>query len=66
MNFTIKQFSESCGLCRTTIYKLINEGRLRTIKIGARRLIIESPQEFFDREHAMQNPSELEACHDDI
>ncbi len=28
------------GLSRSTIYELMNEGRLKTIKIGRRRLII--------------------------
>jgi excisionase family DNA binding protein len=36
---SIKEAAESCGLSRATLYRLITEGRLTTIKIGARRLV---------------------------
>jgi excisionase family DNA binding protein len=36
---SIKEAAESCGLSRATLYRLINEGRLTTIKIGACRLV---------------------------
>jgi excisionase family DNA binding protein len=37
---TIQQVQEMTGLGRTTIYKLIDEGRLKTILIGSRRLVV--------------------------
>jgi excisionase family DNA binding protein len=37
---TIQQVQEMTGLGRTTIYKLIDEGRLETILIGSRRLVV--------------------------
>lgn len=36
---SISQAAKALGLGRTSIYALINEGRLDTIKIGRRRLI---------------------------
>lgn len=37
--YSIKDLADLLGLGRTTIYKLIGEGRLTRIKIGARTLI---------------------------
>jgi excisionase family DNA binding protein len=36
---SITEAAEALGLGRTSIYALINDGRLETIKIGRRRLI---------------------------
>ena len=36
---SITEAAKALGLGRTSIYALINEGRLETIKIGRRRLI---------------------------
>jgi excisionase family DNA binding protein len=36
---SIKEFSRRNGIGRTTVYKEIKEGRLRTKKVGRRRLI---------------------------
>ena len=36
---TIEDFGKCHGLCRVTVYKEIAEGRLRTFKVGRRRLI---------------------------
>lgn len=54
MTTSIPRFCEATGLGRSTIYKLISEDRLRTVKIGARRLIIDSPEDFFAREYGLQ------------
>lgn len=44
--FTIKQvISESPGLSRSSLYREMKAGRLRFIKIGARRLVLESDLE---------------------
>jgi excisionase family DNA binding protein len=41
LSFTtsISEAARALGLGRTSIYALINEGRLETIKIGRRRLV---------------------------
>ncbi len=39
MTYTIDEVATLLGLGRTTIYKLIDEGHLTRIKIGARTLI---------------------------
>lgn len=36
---TVREAAAALSLGRTSIYALINEGRLETIKIGRRRLI---------------------------
>jgi len=35
----IKQVLYEMGISRTALYQLINEGKLRTVKIGRRRLV---------------------------
>lgn len=37
--YKINEVAQSLGLSRTTIYKLIGQGKLRRIKIGATTLI---------------------------
>ncbi len=36
---TIKNTCEATGLGRTTVYHLINSGKLKTVKIGRRTLV---------------------------
>jgi len=36
---SISEAAKALGLGRTSIYALINEGRLETVKIGRRRLV---------------------------
>ncbi len=36
---SIKEAAEACGLSRATMYRLLNDGKLTTIKVGARRLV---------------------------
>ena len=38
---SVDECAYSLGLCRDTIYKLMDSGRLEFVKIGARRLIPE-------------------------
>ena len=46
---SITDAARALSLGRTSIYALINEGRLKTIKIGRRRLIkVESIRELLD------------------
>jgi excisionase family DNA binding protein len=37
--YSIREAAEASGLSRATLYRLISDGRLKTVKIGARRLI---------------------------
>ena len=36
---SVKEAAQALGVGRTTIYVLINEGKLETIKVGRRRLV---------------------------
>jgi len=36
---SLPEAAQACGLSRATIYRLHNSGKLKTIKIGARRLV---------------------------
>jgi excisionase family DNA binding protein len=36
---SIEETAEACGLSRATLYRLVANGRLATLKIGARRLV---------------------------
>lgn len=62
MTNNIKSFAKAVGLSRATIYKLIKEKRLKTVKICQRRLVIESPQEFLSREFDLQQSQKEEAA----
>lgn len=39
MSYSVRDVAEMLGLGRTTIYKLMNDGHLTRIKVGARTLI---------------------------
>jgi excisionase family DNA binding protein len=36
---SIRETATTCGLSRATLYRLIADGKLTTLKIGARRLV---------------------------
>lgn len=36
---SIKETGNALGLGRTTIYRMINEGQLETVKLGSRNLV---------------------------
>jgi excisionase family DNA binding protein len=36
---SVREAAHSCGLSRTTLYRLIADGKLLTLKIGSRRLV---------------------------
>ena len=36
---SIQEAARACGLSRATLYRLIADGKLATLKIGARRLV---------------------------
>jgi excisionase family DNA binding protein len=37
--FSISEAASASGLSRATLYRLLKDGRLATVKIGARRLV---------------------------
>ncbi len=46
----IRDFCVATRLGRTMVQKLINEGQIRSVKIGSRRLIVDTPAEFLRRQ----------------
>lgn len=40
LSYTVQGFCEATGLGTSKTYQLIAEGRLRTVKVGKRRLIL--------------------------
>ena len=46
----IRDFCVATQLGRTMVQKLINEGQIRSVKIGSRRLIVDTPAEFLQRQ----------------
>ena len=38
--FRVDDAARTYGLSRTTLYKLLSEGRLQSVKVGRRRLIL--------------------------
>ena len=45
--FRILEASHVSGLSRSTLYSLINEGKLRSVKAGRRRLILRTDLEAY-------------------
>ncbi len=39
VSYTVECVAEATGLCRRTIYKEMDSGRLKSFKVGTRRLI---------------------------
>ncbi len=37
--YSVRQFCDAFGLSRSTVYNLMSSGRLRSVRIGGRRLI---------------------------
>ncbi|MEM1381140.1 MAG: excisionase family DNA-binding protein [Pseudomonadota bacterium] len=40
---SLDEAAKALSIGRTTLYKLIGNGRLKTVKLGSRRLVIASP-----------------------
>jgi excisionase family DNA binding protein len=36
---SIRETARTCGLSRATLYRLLKDGKLSTIKVGSRRLV---------------------------
>lgn len=50
--YRIREFNQAFGVCNSTTYKLIREGKLKTVVIGGRRLIPVEAAEALLREGA--------------
>jgi excisionase family DNA binding protein len=40
--FSIRETARICGVSRATLYRLLKEGKITTIKLGSRRLVPEA------------------------
>jgi excisionase family DNA binding protein len=40
--FSVREAARMCGVSRATLYRLLTEGKITTIKIGSRRLVPEA------------------------
>lgn len=49
----VEAWAREAGLSRATVYKILPE--LKTCKVGAKRLILESPREYLSRKAAEQS-----------
>jgi len=58
---TIRDFCRSSGLGVTTVYKMLSDGRLQSVAIGKRRLIILDSWHRLLQQH-MCTPVERPAC----
>jgi len=53
---TIDEAAEALGICRAMVYRLINAGKLHTVKIGkARRISVEELRKYVERLSEEQN-----------
>jgi excisionase family DNA binding protein len=60
---SVQQTAERLGLSRSSVYTLIGDGRLRTLRIGNRRLVLSSTiQEFLIDGEAEQAASAYNYC----
>lgn len=54
---TIPQFCRAYGVCRTTAYKLIKDGKIERVKVGrAARIVVETADLWFASLRALPEP----------
>ena len=47
--WSLRQWSDETGdIGRSTIYRLLDEGRIKSVKVGGRRVILTSPREYLE------------------
>lgn len=44
--WTVKEWSAATSICRASVFRLIADNRVKSVKHGARRLIITPPAEY--------------------
>lgn len=57
--FRIDEFCSSCGVGRTTAYRLMKTGKLRYVRVGSRRLVPRDAAQQFLASHLEEPKSEL-------
>lgn len=55
--WTVSEWGHDTRQCNAKVYQLINEGQIRTAKVGAKRLILTSPRSFLEA-HAVPTGTE--------
>jgi len=60
--YKVADFCEAVGFCRATYYNLPERLRPKSIKLGKRRIITESPPEYLARLAATQEATDAEAA----
>lgn len=58
--FTVREACQITGLARTTVYKLLRNGRLTRRKVGKRTLILASELEAFVKGLPAGGPADVE------
>jgi excisionase family DNA binding protein len=53
--FSIVEAAQMCGVSRATVYKLIEQNKLETVKIGSRRLVGPTPRDRRPSERGRSN-----------
>jgi hypothetical protein len=48
VGWRIPEWGAAAGLCRATIYNLLAEGKLLSVKSGSARIILTSPREYLE------------------
>jgi excisionase family DNA binding protein len=48
VGWRVSEWANAVGLCRATVYNLLAEGRLRSVKLGAARIILTPPSDFLE------------------
>jgi len=46
VGWRISEFADAVGLCRASIYNLLADGKLKSVKSGSCRIIVTSPAEY--------------------
>ena len=48
VGWRVSEWATAVGFCRATVYNLLAEGRLRSVKVGAARIILTPPADFLE------------------
>jgi hypothetical protein len=48
VGWRVSEWATAVGLCRASVYNLLAAGRLRSVKVGAARIILTPPADFLE------------------
>jgi hypothetical protein len=48
VGWRVSEWATAVGLCRATVYNLLAEGQLRSVKLGTARIILTPPADFLE------------------